>query len=221
MVSPSGIITAVFPLLTVVPGCCALRRRHHHRLLLLLPGGQELKDHGLLQEPGPSGASCSFSLSWSGVSCVFIREPCLVSQQALVVRDGEKKHINAEDVVVGDLVEVKGGDRIPADLRIISAHGCKVGPLNASIVLVLYWKTDFRFGPLLCSALKYCCLLNVTETVAFSPASLSCCSILNQSDPPDPNLPSAAVEAADTRVPLCHHGAFCFPCFCLRWTTLL
>lgn len=47
-------------------------------------------------------------------------------QQALVVRDGEKKHINAEDVVVGDLVEVKGGDRIPADLRIISAHGCKV-----------------------------------------------------------------------------------------------
>lgn len=48
-------------------------------------------------------------------------------QQALVVRDGEKKHINAEEVVVGDLVEVKGGDRIPADLRIISAHGCKVG----------------------------------------------------------------------------------------------
>lgn len=35
--------------------------------------------------------------------------------------------INAEDVVVGDLVEVKGGDRIPADLRIISANGCKVG----------------------------------------------------------------------------------------------
>uniref|UniRef100_A0AAY4C588 Sodium/potassium-transporting ATPase subunit alpha n=1 Tax=Denticeps clupeoides TaxID=299321 RepID=A0AAY4C588_9TELE len=50
----------------------------------------------------------------------------LVPQQALVVRDGEKKHINAEDVVVGDLVEVKGGDRIPADVRIISAHSCKV-----------------------------------------------------------------------------------------------
>ncbi|KAF7709444.1 sodium/potassium-transporting ATPase subunit alpha-1b isoform X2 [Silurus meridionalis] len=50
----------------------------------------------------------------------------LVPQQALVLRDGEKKQINAEDVVLGDLVEVKGGDRIPADLRIISAHGCKV-----------------------------------------------------------------------------------------------
>lgn len=28
---------------------------------------------------------------------------------------------------MGDVVEVKGGDRIPADLRIISSHGCKVG----------------------------------------------------------------------------------------------
>uniref|UniRef100_A0A669BA33 Uncharacterized protein n=1 Tax=Oreochromis niloticus TaxID=8128 RepID=A0A669BA33_ORENI len=50
----------------------------------------------------------------------------MVPQQALVIRDGEKKSINTEEVVLGDLVEVKGGDRIPADLRIISAHGCKV-----------------------------------------------------------------------------------------------
>ncbi|CAB1327022.1 unnamed protein product, partial [Coregonus sp. 'balchen'] len=50
----------------------------------------------------------------------------LVPQQALVVRDGERKNINTEEVVVGDIVEVKGGDRIPADLRIISASGCKV-----------------------------------------------------------------------------------------------
>ncbi|XP_049325217.1 sodium/potassium-transporting ATPase subunit alpha-1 isoform X3 [Astyanax mexicanus] len=50
----------------------------------------------------------------------------LVPQHALVVRDGEKKSIRAEEVVAGDLVEIKGGDRIPADLRITSAHGCKV-----------------------------------------------------------------------------------------------
>ncbi|KAA0722726.1 Sodium/potassium-transporting ATPase subunit alpha-1 [Triplophysa tibetana] len=50
----------------------------------------------------------------------------LVPQQALVIREGEKKIINAEEVVAGDLVEVKGGDRIPADLRIVSAQGCKV-----------------------------------------------------------------------------------------------
>ncbi|XP_027012372.2 sodium/potassium-transporting ATPase subunit alpha-1 isoform X5 [Tachysurus fulvidraco] len=50
----------------------------------------------------------------------------LVPHQALVIRDGEKKSLNAEEVVVGDLVEIRGGDRIPADLRIIAAHGCKV-----------------------------------------------------------------------------------------------
>ncbi|XP_006900992.1 sodium/potassium-transporting ATPase subunit alpha-3 isoform X2 [Balaenoptera ricei] len=48
------------------------------------------------------------------------------SKQALVIREGEKMQVNAEEVVVGDLVEIKGGDRVPADLRIISAHGCKV-----------------------------------------------------------------------------------------------
>ncbi|XP_045148631.1 sodium/potassium-transporting ATPase subunit alpha-3 [Echinops telfairi] len=51
----------------------------------------------------------------------------MVPQQALVIREGEKMQVNAEEVVVGDLVEIKGGDRVPADLRIISAHGCKPG----------------------------------------------------------------------------------------------
>ncbi|XP_060728039.1 sodium/potassium-transporting ATPase subunit alpha-2 [Tachysurus vachellii] len=50
----------------------------------------------------------------------------MVPQQALVIREGEKRQINAEEVVLGDLVEIKGGDRIPADLRIISSSGCKV-----------------------------------------------------------------------------------------------
>uniref|UniRef100_A0A4W4G1L7 Sodium/potassium-transporting ATPase subunit alpha n=1 Tax=Electrophorus electricus TaxID=8005 RepID=A0A4W4G1L7_ELEEL len=50
----------------------------------------------------------------------------MVPQQAMVIRDGEKRQINAEDVVAGDLVEIKGGDRIPADVRFISCSGCKV-----------------------------------------------------------------------------------------------
>uniref|UniRef100_A0A8C9WLN3 Sodium/potassium-transporting ATPase subunit alpha n=1 Tax=Scleropages formosus TaxID=113540 RepID=A0A8C9WLN3_SCLFO len=50
----------------------------------------------------------------------------MVPQQAVVIRDGDKKSINAEEVVLGDLVEIAGGDRIPADLRVISSHRCKV-----------------------------------------------------------------------------------------------
>ncbi|XP_015784858.1 sodium/potassium-transporting ATPase subunit alpha [Tetranychus urticae] len=50
----------------------------------------------------------------------------MVPQYALVVREGQKLTIPAEEVVVGDVVEVKGGDRIPADIRILFAHQCKV-----------------------------------------------------------------------------------------------
>uniref|UniRef100_A0A286XER2 Sodium/potassium-transporting ATPase subunit alpha n=1 Tax=Cavia porcellus TaxID=10141 RepID=A0A286XER2_CAVPO len=50
----------------------------------------------------------------------------MVPQQALVIRGGKKMQIDVREVVVGDLVEVKAGDRIPADLRLISVQGCKV-----------------------------------------------------------------------------------------------
>ena len=47
-------------------------------------------------------------------------------QQALVIRDGQKQQILAETLVLGDVVEVKGGDRIPADRRIIDANNMNV-----------------------------------------------------------------------------------------------
>ena len=34
--------------------------------------------------------------------------------------------MEAKDLGVGDVVEIKGGDKIPADLRIVHAQGCKV-----------------------------------------------------------------------------------------------
>jgi len=50
----------------------------------------------------------------------------LVPQFAIAIRGGEKVNLKAEELVVGDLVEVKFGDRIPADIRITLAHGFKV-----------------------------------------------------------------------------------------------
>uniref|UniRef100_A0A914HXZ3 Sodium/potassium-transporting ATPase subunit alpha n=1 Tax=Globodera rostochiensis TaxID=31243 RepID=A0A914HXZ3_GLORO len=50
----------------------------------------------------------------------------MVPTYALVIRDGEKTQILSSTLVVGDVVEVKGGDRIPADLRILTSHGFKV-----------------------------------------------------------------------------------------------
>ncbi|CAF3074150.1 unnamed protein product [Rotaria sp. Silwood2] len=37
----------------------------------------------------------------------------MASQQILVIRNGEKNQINTEDLVVGDIIEVKSGDSIP------------------------------------------------------------------------------------------------------------
>merc|ERR1712136_152364 len=50
----------------------------------------------------------------------------MIPQQALVIRDGQKQQIVAMNLVLGDVVEVKGGDRIPADLRIIDCNNMKV-----------------------------------------------------------------------------------------------
>ena len=38
-----------------------------------------------------------------------------------VLRDGQKTRVNAEDLTRGDIVFVKAGDRLPADIRIIEA----------------------------------------------------------------------------------------------------
>ena len=50
----------------------------------------------------------------------------LVPHQANVIRNGKSKAVKAETLVVGDLVDVKFGDRVPADIRILEAHGMKV-----------------------------------------------------------------------------------------------
>src|SRR6185295_489363 len=44
----------------------------------------------------------------------------LTSPKALVVRDGEPVRIDASDVVVGDLMIVAEGDRVPADGTLLS-----------------------------------------------------------------------------------------------------
>jgi len=50
----------------------------------------------------------------------------MVPQYALCLREGDKINIKAEDLTVGDIVEVKFGDRIPADIRIVESKGFKV-----------------------------------------------------------------------------------------------
>merc|ERR1712055_1055879 len=49
----------------------------------------------------------------------------LVPQYALVRRGGDKLNIKADELTLGDIVDIKFGDRVPADLRVIEARGFK------------------------------------------------------------------------------------------------
>ncbi|MBK1733459.1 cation-transporting P-type ATPase [Thiococcus pfennigii] len=50
----------------------------------------------------------------------------MLSPHALVLRDGVRREIGAEDLVPGDLVPLQTGDRISADLRLIRLKGLQV-----------------------------------------------------------------------------------------------
>lgn len=50
----------------------------------------------------------------------------LVPEQASVIRDGELLPVPAANIVVGDIIRLKLGDKIPADCRVISNSGMKV-----------------------------------------------------------------------------------------------
>ena len=54
----------------------------------------------------------------------------LVPQEAIVLRNGQKVSIDASSCVIGDIVFVKSGDRIPADLRVVECKGFKVRIVN-------------------------------------------------------------------------------------------
>ncbi len=50
----------------------------------------------------------------------------MLSLEALVLRSGKKQKIEAEQLVPGDIVHLRSGDKIPADVRIIKAKNLRV-----------------------------------------------------------------------------------------------
>ncbi len=50
----------------------------------------------------------------------------MLSPKALVVRDGQRRTIPAEDLVPGDVVILQAGDKVPADLRLFKAHNLRI-----------------------------------------------------------------------------------------------
>ena len=68
----------------------------------------------------------------------------LVPQYAVVRRNGEKITVKAAELTLGDIVDIKFGDRVPADLRVIEARGFKVRD-NFFNSLLLFHVTNSNF----------------------------------------------------------------------------
>jgi P-type Ca2+ transporter type 2C len=50
----------------------------------------------------------------------------MLSLEAVVTRDGEKQTVDAEELVPGDMVMLKSGDKVPADIRLIKVKDLRV-----------------------------------------------------------------------------------------------
>jgi magnesium-transporting ATPase (P-type) len=50
----------------------------------------------------------------------------MLSPKALVLRDGQRRTIPAEELVPGDIVFLQAGDKVPADLRLIRVHNMRI-----------------------------------------------------------------------------------------------
>lgn len=50
----------------------------------------------------------------------------MLSLEAVVIRDGKKQTIEAEELVPGDIVLLKSGDKVPADIRLVQSKDFRV-----------------------------------------------------------------------------------------------
>lgn len=50
----------------------------------------------------------------------------LAAPAAHVIRDGETKDIEVSQVVLGELLELRSGDQVPADGQVLSSNGCEI-----------------------------------------------------------------------------------------------
>jgi len=70
----------------------------------------------------------------------------LSSPRALVIRDGEQKRIPGREVVVGDIILLREGDRVPADCLILSSCNLLVDESLLSGESVPVRKTEYVSG---------------------------------------------------------------------------
>jgi len=62
----------------------------------------------------------------------------MLSLEAVVIRDGKKQTVAAEDLVPGDIIQLRSGDKVPADIRLVKVKDFRVeeSPLTGESIAV-------------------------------------------------------------------------------------
>lgn len=73
----------------------------------------------------------------------------LIRTRATVIRDGETRDVDGEEVVPGDVVLLESGYRVPADVRLVSTHGLEIDESaltgeSAPVLKDENWEGDVR-----------------------------------------------------------------------------
>lgn len=66
----------------------------------------------------------------------------IMTSEATVIRDGEKQRILSQEIVPGDIVFLQSGDKVPADMRLISVRQLQVNESALTGEAVPVGKTD-------------------------------------------------------------------------------
>ena len=69
-----------------------------------------------------------------------------LKSRAIVIRDGLQKEIDMEDITIGDLVILEGGNKVPADGKIVRSNGLNV---NESILTGEWEPIDKKSGEMI------------------------------------------------------------------------
>lgn len=59
----------------------------------------------------------------------------MLPERAKVLRDGERKELLVTELVVGDIVLLETGDRVPADIRILECQGERGIPVHRHLAV--------------------------------------------------------------------------------------
>ena len=85
----------------------------------------EVADGAVVLAVVVANAAIGFAQEWRAGRAIQALS-ALVPERATVIRDGGRSQLDAERVVPGDIVELRPGERVPADARLLASRGLEV-----------------------------------------------------------------------------------------------